>query len=147
MAGTPLMSCYLKAVRAQLARAAKMRGLKDIMHGLLIVWQYSSTQFHALRSLVATLTSATVLCAIPASAQDWPTRPITLVVPLAAGGGSDGLVRIFAPRLSELLGQSVIVENIGGAGGMIGSTRVAKAAPDGYQILLGTQGTYALNQS
>src|SRR3954453_10687025 len=89
-----------------------------------------------------------VFCSLAsATAQDWPIRPVTLVVPLAAGGGSDGLGRVFAPRLGELLGQSVIVENIGGAGGMIGSTRVAKAAPDGYQILLGTQGTHALNQS
>lgn len=83
----------------------------------------------------------------PAAAEDWPTRPITLVVPLAAGGGSDGLSRVFAPRLGELLGQSVIVENVGGVGGMIGSARVAKAAPDGYQVLLGTQGTHAINQS
>jgi tripartite-type tricarboxylate transporter receptor subunit TctC len=82
-----------------------------------------------------------------ATAQDWPIRPVTLVVPLAAGGGSDGLGRVFAPRLGELLGQSVIIENIGGVGGMIGSARVAKAAPDGYQILLGTQGTHAINQS
>src|SRR4051794_8355906 len=99
------------------------------------------------RSILTVGICVAMVCAIPALAQDWPTRPITLVVPLAAGGGSDGLVRIFAPRLSELLGQSVIIENVGGAGGMIGSTRVAKAAADGYQILLGTQGTHALNQS
>src|SRR6266850_3048953 len=80
-------------------------------------------------------------------AQDWPTRPVTMVIPLAAGGASDGLARVFAPRLSELLGQQVIVENVGGAGGMIGASRVAKAAPDGYQFLLGTSGTQALNQS
>lgn len=70
-----------------------------------------------------------------------------MVIPLAAGGGSDGLVRVFTPRLAELLGQSVIIENIGGAGGMVGASRVAKAAPDGYQMLLGTSGTQALNQS
>ena len=82
-----------------------------------------------------------------AAAQSWPTRPVTLVIPLAAGGGSDGLIRIFTPRLAELLGQSVIVENVGGAGGMIGASRVAKATPDGYQLLLGTSGTQAVNQS
>jgi tripartite-type tricarboxylate transporter receptor subunit TctC len=82
-----------------------------------------------------------------ATGQTWPTRPVTMVIPLAAGGASDGLARVFAPRLSELLGQQVIVENIGGAGGMIGAARVAKAAPDGYQFLLGTSGTQALNQS
>jgi tripartite-type tricarboxylate transporter receptor subunit TctC len=70
-----------------------------------------------------------------------------MVIPLAAGGGSDGLIRIFTPRLSELLGQSVVIENVGGAGGMIGASRVAKAPPDGYQILLGTSGTQAVNQS
>jgi tripartite-type tricarboxylate transporter receptor subunit TctC len=80
-------------------------------------------------------------------AQDWPSRPVTLVVPLAAGGGSDGLARVFAPRLGELLGQQVVVENIGGAGGMIGAARVAKAEPDGYQFVLGTSGTHASNQS
>jgi tripartite-type tricarboxylate transporter receptor subunit TctC len=85
-------------------------------------------------------------CSI-AAADSWPSRPITLVVPLAAGGGSDGLIRVVTPRLAELLGQSVIVENVGGAGGMIGAARVAKAAPDGYQMLLGTSGTQATNQS
>jgi tripartite-type tricarboxylate transporter receptor subunit TctC len=70
-----------------------------------------------------------------------------MVIPLAAGGGSDGLIRVFTPRLGELLGQQVIVENAGGAGGMIGAARVAKAPPDGYQVLLGTSGTQALNQS
>jgi tripartite-type tricarboxylate transporter receptor subunit TctC len=83
----------------------------------------------------------------PAVAQSWPTRPLTMVVPLAAGGASDGLSRVFVPRLGELLGQQVVLENVGGAGGMIGAARVAKAPPDGYQFLLGTSGTHALNQS
>ena len=61
-----------------------------------------------------------------AAAQDWPSRPVTMVVPLAAGSGIDVLGRIFAPRLSELLGQQVIVENVSGAGGMTGASRVAK---------------------
>ena len=94
-------------------------------------------------TILAALFSATA----SASAQSWPTRPVTMVIPLAAGGGSDGLIRIFTPRLSELLGQSVVIENVGGAGGMIGAARVAKAPPDGYQILLGTSGTQAVNQS
>jgi len=85
-------------------------------------------------------------CSI-AAADSWPSRPVTLVVPLAAGGGSDGLIRVVTPRLAEILGQSVIVENVGGAGGMIGAARVAKAVPDGYQMLLGTSGTQATNQS
>jgi tripartite-type tricarboxylate transporter receptor subunit TctC len=83
----------------------------------------------------------------PVSAQSWPSRPMTMVVPFAAGGGADIMGRILAARLSEILGQQVIVENAGGAGGMTGAYRVAKAAPDGYQFVLGTNGTHAQNQS
>src|ERR1700681_4001186 len=83
----------------------------------------------------------------PALAQSWPNRPMTMVVPFAAGGGADIMGRILAARLSEILGQQVIVENAGGAGGMTGAYRVAKAAPDGYQLVLGTNGTHAQNQS
>jgi tripartite-type tricarboxylate transporter receptor subunit TctC len=72
---------------------------------------------------------------------------MTMVVPFAAGGGTDIMGRIMAAGLSEQLGQQVIVENAGGAGGMTGSYRVAKAAPDGYQFVLGTNGTHAQNQS
>ena len=96
--------------------------------------------------LAAALTILLAGCSL-AAADTWPSRPVTLVVPLAAGGGSDGLIRVVTPRLSEILGQSVIVENVGGAGGMIGAARVAKAPPDGYQMLLGTSGTQATNQS
>ncbi len=84
---------------------------------------------------------------LPAAAQSWPTRPITMVVPLAAGGAGDVLGRILASRLSELLGQQVIVENVGGAGGMMGASRVAKAAPDGYQFVQGGIGTHAASQT
>jgi tripartite-type tricarboxylate transporter receptor subunit TctC len=82
-----------------------------------------------------------------ASADNWPNRPVTLLIPTAAGGASDGLVRVMTPRLGELLGQTVVVENQGGAGGMIGAARVAKATPDGYLFVLGTSGTHATNQS
>ena len=78
----------------------------------------------------ALATVMTLTCA--AAAQDWPTRPITLVVPFAAGGPVDVAARLVAPRMSEMLGQQIVVENIGGAGGMTGATRVAKAPPDGY---------------
>jgi tripartite-type tricarboxylate transporter receptor subunit TctC len=83
---------------------------------------------------------------IPTSAQNWPTRAVTMVVPFAAGGGTDVLGRIVARRLTETLGQQVIVENVGGAGGMMGSARVAKAAPDGYQFVLGSRAD-AINQT
>jgi len=84
---------------------------------------------------------------MPAAAQDWPIRPISMVVPFAAGSASDTVARILGVRLSELLGQQVLVENIGGAGGMTGVSRVAKAAPDGYQFVLGGIDTFAQNQT
>jgi tripartite-type tricarboxylate transporter receptor subunit TctC len=82
-----------------------------------------------------------------AAAQDWPTRPITLIVPFSAGGGVDVSARIQAQRMSELLGQTIIVENVAAAAGMAGGQRVAKAAPDGYTFLIGNSGTHAYNQS
>ncbi len=82
-----------------------------------------------------------------AAAQDWPTRPITLVVPFTAGGGIDVSVRIQAQHMSELLGQSIVVDNVGAAAGTVGSQRVAKAAPDGYTMLIGNTGTHAYSQS
>ena len=78
--------------------------------------------------------------------RSWPTRPVTMVVPFAAGGGTDVLGRIIGRRLSEILGQQVIIENVGGAGGMVGSARVVKAPPDGYQFVLGSRAD-AINQT
>ena len=83
----------------------------------------------------------------PAPAQDWPTRPITMVVPYAAGAGVDVTGRILSPRLSKLLRQQVIVENVSGAGGMAGAARVARAPPDGYQFVLGNTATHAQIQA
>jgi len=82
-----------------------------------------------------------------AAAQDYPTRPITMVIPFAAGGPTDVLGRVVAARMSEILGQQIVVENVGGAGGMTGANRVKGATPDGYQILLGTAGTQAQVQN
>jgi tripartite-type tricarboxylate transporter receptor subunit TctC len=82
-----------------------------------------------------------------ANAEDWPTRSLTMINPFAAGGPNDVLARLFAQRMGEILGQSIVIENIGGAGGMNGADRVAKSAPDGYTFLLGTVGTQAQNQS
>jgi tripartite-type tricarboxylate transporter receptor subunit TctC len=81
-----------------------------------------------------------------ALAQTYPSRPITMVVPFAAGGTFDVVGRIIATRMAELLGQSVIVENVTGGGGIVGVTRVINAAPDGYTLLFGTVGTHAYNQ-
>jgi tripartite-type tricarboxylate transporter receptor subunit TctC len=101
------------------------------------------TDMRNLLRLSAFAVVAALSCIEPALAQDWPTRPITMVVTFAAGSGDDVLARILTPRLSELLGQQVVVENVGGAGGMIGANRVARAAPDGYQFVLGGTGTFA----
>jgi tripartite-type tricarboxylate transporter receptor subunit TctC len=84
--------------------------------------------------------------AAPALAQDgFPQRPISLVVPFPAGGSTDLVARVVAERMGEALGQPVVVENRGGAGGNIGSAAVAKAEPDGYTLLMGTVATHALN--
>ena len=83
----------------------------------------------------------------PATAQEWPTRPVTMIVPFAAGGQVDVLARVLAPRLSEVLGQQVVVENVGGGGGMIGSSRVARGAPDGHLFVLGSISTHTFNQT
>src|SRR5688500_14813050 len=92
--------------------------------------------------------AAAALISTPAFAQDWqPTRPMTMIVPFAAGGQVDVLGRTIAPRLSEILGQQVIIENVGGGGGMIGSSRVARAAPDGYTFVLGSISTHTFNQT
>ena len=82
-----------------------------------------------------------------ASAQEWPTRPVTMVVPFAAGGTTDVLGRVMALRMGEILGQPVVVENVGGAGGMAGSLRVARAQPDGYQFLFSGLGAMVLSQA
>ena len=80
-----------------------------------------------------------------AHAQDYPARPITLVVPYAAGGGNDVMARIVAEKMSKSLGQQIVIENKGGAGGSIATRQVAKAAPDGYTLALGGTGTLAIN--
>jgi tripartite-type tricarboxylate transporter receptor subunit TctC len=100
-----------------------------------------------LRDAIAIAVALCVVAPPGAAAQDWPTRPISIVVPFAPGGAADGTARVLAARLSQLLGQQVIVENISGAGGTIGATRVAKGPADGYQFLLGSIGTYAQSQS
>ncbi len=92
-----------------------------------------------------TAASAAILLAAcaPAAAQSFPNRPITMVVPFAAGGTTDVVARIMADTMSRSLGQQVIVENVTGAGGTVGATRVRRATPDGYTILMGNLGTQA----
>jgi len=95
----------------------------------------------------AIATAFLVAFAAAAHAEEWPTRPITLVVPFAAGGGVDVSARLQAQHMGELLGQTIVIENVGAAAGTTGSLRVAKAAPDGYTMLIGNSGTHAFSQS
>src|SRR5215475_3577753 len=87
--------------------------------------------------LAITAAVALAVLAPPAVAQEWPARPVTLVVPYAAGGPNDTIARVLSGRLAEILNGQIIIENVGGAGGMTGANRVAKATPDGYTLLLG----------
>jgi len=83
----------------------------------------------------------------PVKAETWPSRPVTMIVPFATGGPMDAIARILQSALSDSLHEQVIIENIGGAGGMIGAARVAKSPPDGYQFVLGNVGTHAVSQT
>src|SRR6478609_1134107 len=94
------------------------------------------------RSLLA---AGTALLAPAASAQTWPARPITMIVPASAGGPTDAIARVLAEPLTARLGQTVLVDNVAGAGGTIGVGKVARAAPDGYTLGIGQWSHYVLN--
>jgi tripartite-type tricarboxylate transporter receptor subunit TctC len=98
-------------------------------------------------SFIVTALATSLSAVSMASAQTYPSRPITMTIPFAAGGPTDVLGRLVAQRMGEALGPQIVVENVGGAGGMTGALRVAQAAPDGYNIVLGTVGTHAQNQT
>ncbi len=95
----------------------------------------------------AALSAALILLALPAFAQPYPNRPIHLIVPYPAGGGTDFFARLVGQKMSELIGQPIVVENKPGAATNLGADFVAKAQPDGYTILLGDVATFAANQS
>ena len=97
----------------------------------------------SLRVAATTLVWVVLNSSSPAPAQDYPTRFITIVAPFQAGGPSDTVARLIAGPMSKALGQQVVVENVSGAGGTIGSGRVAKAAPDGYMLVISGSGTHA----
>jgi tripartite-type tricarboxylate transporter receptor subunit TctC len=93
--------------------------------------------------LAAALAVACMAVAVPALAQPYPQRPISMIVPFTAGGPTDVLARVLGQHMSQTLGQQIVIENVTGAGGTLGSTRVAKAAPDGYTLVMGNLGTHA----
>src|SRR5580704_1452175 len=96
-------------------------------------------------ALAAAALAAALAGAIPATAQDYPTRPITLIVPYTPGGGNDAMARVVADQMSVVLRQQIVIENRGGAGGSIATRQVARAAPDGYTLGLGGTGTLAID--
>jgi len=98
--------------------------------------------FSRMLSAVAALAGAAALVA-PARAQDYPTRTITMIVPFAAGGPTDVVARIVTGHMAQTLGQSIIIENVVGAGGTTATTRAARAANDGYTLITGHMGTHA----
>ena len=98
------------------------------------------------RSLWAVIATALALLS-PAQAQDWPSKPITMMVSFTAGSSIDVAGRIVAARMAEILGHPIVIENVGGAGGMVGAARVAKGMPDGYSILFGNSATQTYSQS
>ena len=97
---------------------------------------------HSLRSMAFLAACLLAAATMPASAQGYPTRTITVVVPFPAGGASDVVARIITDHMSRTLGQQMVIENVGGAGGTLGSARVAAATPDGYTVLAGSMGSH-----
>jgi tripartite-type tricarboxylate transporter receptor subunit TctC len=98
-----------------------------------------------MQKLIVIVVAALLAAVTSAAAQTFPSRPITMVVPYPAGGVTDTLARLLAERMKVVLGQTIIVENVGGAGGSVGAGRVARAAADGYTVLLGNSETHVLN--
>lgn len=96
-------------------------------------------------ALVALACAAFAAAPLAAAAQAYPSKPITMVVPFAAGGPTDALARVLGQKMSEVLSQQIVIENVGGAGGTIGVAKVMRAAPDGYTLLFTHMGTMAVN--
>ena len=114
--------------------------------GCLMSHRTRPAWFASLPLLLAAVFSAAMTAAVPAHAQErWPARPVTLVIPFPAGGGTDIIARTLAVRLQERLGRPFVIENRPGAGGLIGTQQVAKAAPDGYTYVIGITNTFAIN--
>lgn len=108
-------------------------------------FRYRATRGLFMQALPVMFAVAGAIAATASLAQDWPTKPVRIVVPFAPGGATDVVTRVFAQRFQESFGQPFLVENRGGAGGLLGAQVVSKAAPDGYSFVMGTTGTHAIN--
>ncbi len=98
-----------------------------------------------MKKLMLAAAAAMLASVASAAAQNYPSKPITMIVPFAAGGPTDALARVLGDRMRQTLGESVVVENVTGAGGTIGVTRAGRAAPDGYTLSIGHLGTHVIN--
>jgi tripartite-type tricarboxylate transporter receptor subunit TctC len=103
------------------------------------------TNMNMVKRALAALTVAALVPLVPAQAQTWPSKPLQMVVPQGAGGSTDALARLVAQALGERLGQTVVIDNRAGAGGVLGVVTAAKASPDGYSVLIGSNTTLAAN--
>jgi tripartite-type tricarboxylate transporter receptor subunit TctC len=121
---------------------AHLDGLAALTEALSFAWEETMSGVMLRAALAAFLALVG-----SAQAQDWPQRPVTLIIPFAAGGPQDTIGRVVVPRMSEVLGQQIVIENVGGAGGTTGGRKVATAAPDGYTFLQGSVGTQAQSQT
>src|SRR5256714_3225810 len=95
-------------------------------------------------ALLRCIAASLIVAALGAFAQVYPSRPITVIVPFAAGGPTDTIARIMAERMGRALGQTVVIENLAGAGGTIAGAKIARAAPDGYSVAIGHVGTHVI---
>ena len=98
-----------------------------------------------MKKLTVAAVAAMLAIVTPAGAQNYPSKPITIIVPFAAGGPTDALARILGDRMRQSLGQTILVENVTGAGGTLGVARAVRAAPDGYTLSIGHLGTHVIN--
>src|SRR5262249_24396200 len=138
------MTCAPDNAGKKCSTAASRRTHRPSATDLTSGWSILMTLFRSARSVSGIVLGAllAVSGALAADAQEYPNQPIKLVVPFVAGGGFDVVARIIAPKLGEALVRSVIIENKGGAGGMLGALTVAQSPPDGYTILFGTGSTH-----